>query len=504
MNKMFAKLLLKAVNSIDSKTFKVLFGDWFNAPYTSNEKSSSWVFVATDILGKFFAKANFRVYRVEENNNYIELNDHPIAMIFKKPNDYQTFWEIKYNLAFHFAIYGNSYLIKLRDKLKVPRALVQVRPFSITPYYEDKKLKYYKYNNGNENIELNPDDVIHLRYPNPENMLEGKPIISNILSQVEVDVLQTKYQQQFYRSGGFLGQTFVAKQELSDKTFKRLSEVLEKRYGGGYENAYKVALLELVEPIKQAYSIKDMELTLQRQLSRDEILAAFQIPKILAGIGDNINRATAEASIFQFTSGVVDPLCSYFGNIFTQSFSKDFEGGEKLLIEADPLAPKDVEANIRYYREGLNMGWLTLNDVRANENYPIFDFDEANEPIIAVNRMPISNWKNNRVGNIVENYETNINNKAKGLVIQTLIFYKEYFTLEEAKKWIKEHGFVDNGYDETENTYRFRQRDPEDFIQDSFRTITITTGIKAVVGKLKEDDKNYSAIDYISIVKNYQ
>jgi HK97 family phage prohead protease len=43
--------------------------------------------------------------------------------------------------------------------------------------------------------------------------------------------------------------------------------------------------------------------------------------------------------------------------------------------------------------------------------------------------------------------------------------------------------------DITENYIRLRQRDPNDFVQDSFRTITISEekGIKAVIGKLKSD-----------------
>lgn len=43
--------------------------------------------------------------------------------------------------------------------------------------------------------------------------------------------------------------------------------------------------------------------------------------------------------------------------------------------------------------------------------------------------------------------------------------------------------------EETENTIRIRVRDPEDFVEDSFKTITISKkkGIKAVIGKLKED-----------------
>lgn len=43
--------------------------------------------------------------------------------------------------------------------------------------------------------------------------------------------------------------------------------------------------------------------------------------------------------------------------------------------------------------------------------------------------------------------------------------------------------------EETENTIRIRVRDPKDFVEDSFKTITISKkkGIKAVIGKLKED-----------------
>ena len=46
------------------------------------------------------------------------------------------------------------------------------------------------------------------------------------------------------------------------------------------------------------------------------------------------------------------------------------------------------------------------------------------------------------------------------------------------------------GWDETENSWRYRVRDPEDFIQDSFRTKEIDTGVKAVFGKLKEDGED--------------
>lgn len=70
--------------------------------------------------------------------------------------------------------------------------------------------------------------------------------------------------------------------------------------------------------------------------------------------------------------------------------------------------------------------------------------------------------------------------------IQTLIFSKDEFTLEEARKWVTDHdGFGDYGVDETETSYRFRQYDPQFFSE--YRTITVDTGISAAYGKIDKD-----------------
>ena len=71
--------------------------------------------------------------------------------------------------------------------------------------------------------------------------------------------------------------------------------------------------------------------------------------------------------------------------------------------------------------------------------------------------------------------------------VQTLIFNKEvYKTTEAAKKWAKDHDFKSDKVDETEDSFRLRQRNPSDFVPNSFRTITLDKGIKAVIGRLKK------------------
>jgi hypothetical protein len=64
--------------------------------------------------------------------------------------------------------------------------------------------------------------------------------------------------------------------------------------------------------------------------------------------------------------------------------------------------------------------------------------------------------------------------------IQSLHFKKEHFTRDEAVQWAKDHGFVADSVDETENEWRLRQFDPNLCDKDTFGTKEITTGVLAV------------------------
>lgn len=329
-----------------------------------------------DIWGKHFAKVEFRLFETSPSGaGLTEVSQHPIIDIIKRPNDFQTWWEIKYRIAQHFAIYGNSYFLKLRDKMGIPRQIIQLQPGRIEPRSSKTEfISFYEYYTGSGYVNLDKNDVIHLRYPDPDNLIKGRPIIANIMDQNEVDLLQMAYQKKFYHNGGFLGMTFTTGQELTQGAFDRAKQQLSDAYGG-LDNAFKVALFEQgLKPIKAAYSIRDMDIRTQRELTRDEIAAAFQVSQFLLGMGELINRATAQTALFQFISGVIDPLMYYIDDVFTKSLAHaDF--GEHLFIKHDISSLRDVDKDLEYYRNGLELGWLTINEVRKWENLPQVNTD---------------------------------------------------------------------------------------------------------------------------------
>jgi hypothetical protein len=69
-----------------------------------------------------------------------------------------------------------------------------------------------------------------------------------------------------------------------------------------------------------------------------------------------------------------------------------------------------------------------------------------------------------------------------GTEVQTLIFSADEFEEKEAVAWARKHKFSAAKVDETDSSFRIRQHQPSKYKSGSFRTITLTSGVKAVVG----------------------
>jgi len=94
--------------------------------------------------------------------------------------------------------------------------------------------------------------------------------------------------------------------------------------------------------------------------------------------------------------------------------------------------------------------------------------------------------------------------KQDGFEIQTLIFTKEQWdSLDDVTIWAEEHDFDAGSVDETEDSWRLRQRDPDDF--ERLRTICINPGdanaddpecrVQAVGGPVGEESSREEGVE---------
>ena len=64
---------------------------------------------------------------------------------------------------------------------------------------------------------------------------------------------------------------------------------------------------------------------------------------------------------------------------------------------------------------------------------------------------------------------------------QSAVFSKAKFDADQARAWCQDHDLTTNGFHETEQSYRFRQYDP-DYTRFRYRSKTPKAGVTLVIG----------------------
>lgn len=369
------------------------------------------VYNAIEVHGLYYSKAKFRVYQ-ETEKGIVEVKDHPFMSMFINPHSKETWWRYAYLMAANWGLWGVNYFYVNRNKLtKKPFGYQQIPPALIEKVYNEQgRLINYKYTDGLNEQDIPIKDMIEIQYPNPYSSNKGMPIIDTVADQTTVNALQMHYMRKFFENGGFMGLVFTTNQAMTPGNFKRTLEMLESKFQGK-DAAYKeVGLFDSgLSPVKAAYSINDMDITNSRKATKEDIYEAWKVSDILVGRG-NMDRAGNEAAIFQFTSGIIDPLMSYVDSCFSLFLRTEWKD-DTLKVEHDTLAPKDQDAALKYYESGLKNGWLSINEVRESENYNELEYELAEIPTVNVGGALINLETGKQIG--VENAPANSTNVPK-------------------------------------------------------------------------------------------
>lgn len=378
--RMFMRLLLgKTYTARMGEEFNRAFETWIN--YYKGNSGSDYigaVYNSIDTWGLYFAKAKFRLYKKSRQRTSEEIFEHPFLTLFKRPNSYNYYWEYMYKLAGFFGLFGDAYIVAIRNGQDIV-GYQMMFPSFVERVHKNSLIDGYLYKDGTNEKFFPPEDVMDFRYPNPNSEYKGHSVISTIADQATVDKFQMLYAKQFFENGGFLGLAFSTKENMNKDAFERAEKMLAEKFGKNKTGKIFLSDNGLM-PVKSAYGMKDADFTGIRNLTKNDIYEAWKVSKIHMGSSDALNRATAEASIFQFTTGVIDPLLDYVDAIMTRFVEDNW--GEKYFVKHDTLAPKDVDAQLKYYKDMFSMGALTINEIREYEGENKYTYELADVPIL--------------------------------------------------------------------------------------------------------------------------
>lgn len=248
----------------------------------------------------------------------------------------------------------------------VPVQLWPVRPDRMTPVPSTARLVagYVYTSPDGEQVPLNVEDVLTSFTPGVDP-LRGQGVIGALASDLAQSTASAEWQASFYRNSANPGGIITVGRRLGDTEWDELVERWRFSHQG-VQNAGRVAVLEEGTFTPLSYTQKDMQFVESRGLTRQAILDAFGFPKFGIGDVDDVNRASAEASMTLMAQTLTIPRLEdwrlLLNTQFLPMFGRAWQGYE--FCYRSPIPP-DAESE-RSDLTARTSAFKTLIDARVD------------------------------------------------------------------------------------------------------------------------------------------
>lgn len=358
--------------------------------FTENE----WVFAGINAVASEVSSIRLSLRRPVgsgKNRTWEEVDDHPAIRLLRRPNTVHSGSELRETLQIHLELVGNAYLYIFRDSYGRPAELWPMDPTRVSlRALPTGPVEYYEYLIDGRPQTLDPRNVVHLRNANPRDLHYGAAPTRAAALSIDTDIQAARWNLRFFFNSARPDFILFLK-KMSDEGKKRFRSLWRKDYAGAVK-AHEPGIITADDP-KEAWihefkrTQKDMDFVAQGEKLRDKIIAAYRVPKSLLGLTAEVNRASMEASIYQFARYTIKPKIQRFTEKLTIDLLNQFSGTDGWEYAFDDPVPENAEAALSEIQNGMQQGWMTPNEARARRGLPPIPGGE--HLLVPFNKIPI-------------------------------------------------------------------------------------------------------------------
>ena len=269
----------------------------------------STLFAVVNKIANSTGSVEWHLYRQRKDGRKIygpneldrpEIVSHVVLEAWNKPNPF--YWSSLFveSTQQHIDLTGEAFWIIGRNQLSsMPLELWLVSPdkMQVVPSSESFIAGYIYTGANGEKIPFDPEDVIHIKMPNPMDPYRGLGPVQALLVDLEASHAAGLFNRNFFLNDATPGGTIEVPNSLTDDEFDRLREQWAAGHQG-VNNAHRVAILEQGASFHgQQFSMRDMQFSELRNLSREMIREAFSLHPHMLGLTEDINRANNRKSV---------------------------------------------------------------------------------------------------------------------------------------------------------------------------------------------------------------
>lgn len=325
-------------------------------------------------------------------------DNHPLSRLLNDPNEPDTAFDLWYETLLFLGLTGNCYWYTPKHKVTgLPEAIWVIPSHWMWPVpSKDKIIDHYECRPTEGNYlrrTFSADEIIHFKYKNPISRLDGHAPLTAVSQWVDVDEAVGTAQWHSYNNGAFPTLAIQFDSDIEDpdeETLRRIEAKFISRLSGPTRSNKPFFLPPGVTAKPLTIVPNQMVFGDTADKTRDNILAAYKVPHVVAGISDKMTYGSIMAAMQSFCSFCLAPKFSFMGQVLTEKLAQPYYGyeGTSLRIWFEDKTPDDPATRDNEIKTSLLCGAITPNEVRALYGREPLPYDWADMAVMPVNMQP--------------------------------------------------------------------------------------------------------------------
>jgi HK97 family phage portal protein len=368
IQRLFGPNRQKTAYSLNEFVKFISHGDFGTEAQLEQYSKSLYVFAAINKIAQKISAIDLKVFEIINSRGDVKEHvSHEVLDLLYKPNPFQTrseFWKIT---TINKKLTGEAFWLKVRAGRGRVLELWNLRPDKMTIHTDPERfIKGYtlRKDDGTE-VAFEPEDIIHFKEPNPQDVYRGLSPIKPAQSRIMTEDFATTFQRDFFANNARPDALLISEDLLAPDQRDELKASWDAKHRGKGKNS-RIGILEGGMTYQQvSVTQKEMDYIESLRFTRDDILVAFGVPKSIITT-DDVNRANAQEGLKTFLMETVVPEIKALIEVINEMLViPDF--GERLYVDIEDPTPIDREMELKEYVAGYGK-WLTPNEIRAKLN----------------------------------------------------------------------------------------------------------------------------------------
>jgi len=288
---------------------------------------------------------------------------HPVVDLFERINDTMDEYQFIEGVVTSLDTRGNAFIVKDPEvRGGVPMNLYVFHPDWMRAATDRNGvwvgwwLKRGGKGSSAEEVFLERDQVIHLKYYNPYEELLGLSPMGVLRMAYETEWKAARYNRKFFDNDGTPPVVYTLPSDVSGRKAQSFERDLEKRRGVE-ETSKEMVLRGGVTVQTIGLPQKDMQFLEQRKFTREEVCMVYKVPKSEVTLYEDLNYATARSQDIGFWKKTLIPLGRQVSKALTKGLLEPLGLGCTFDFQAVDALNNELLEKVDAAERLVNMGY---------------------------------------------------------------------------------------------------------------------------------------------------